>query len=72
MNDFSVYGDSFIHCLNNFSLVLKRYTETNLVLNWEKYHFMVDQGIVLGHTISSKGIEVDNLKLILFNPYPAH
>ncbi|XP_052118983.1 uncharacterized protein LOC127748465 [Arachis duranensis] len=36
--------------------------ETNLVLNWEKCHFMVSEGIVLGHKVSSKGIEVDKAK----------
>ncbi|VVA38944.1 PREDICTED: Retrovirus-related Pol poly from transposon, partial [Prunus dulcis] len=49
-------------CLHNLSLVLERCQETNLVLNWEKCHFMVKQGIVLGHSISCKGIEVDKAK----------
>jgi hypothetical protein len=31
----------------------------DLVLNLEKCHFMVREGIVLGHKISEKGIEVD-------------
>ena len=62
MDDFSVYGDSFDLCLANLDRVLKRCEETNLVLNWEKCHFMVDEGIVLGHKISSKGIEVDRAK----------
>ena len=39
--------------------------ETNLILNWEKCHFMVDQGIVLGHVISTRGIEVDKSKIDL-------
>ena len=59
MDDFSVFGSSFDNCLNNLSLVLQRCEETNLVLNWEKCHFMVQEGIVLGHKVSSKGIEVD-------------
>ena len=37
--------------------------ESNLVLNWEKCHFMVQEGIVLGHKISKRGIEVDKEKL---------
>ena len=41
MDDFSVFGNSFDHCLNNLTLILKRCVETNLVLNWEKCHFMV-------------------------------
>ncbi|CAN6583131.1 unnamed protein product [Malus baccata var. baccata] len=63
MDDFSVFGDSFDQCLHNLSLVLERCQETNLVLNWEKCHFMVKQGIVLGHSISSKSIEVDKAKI---------
>nr|XP_028952762.1 uncharacterized protein LOC114822524 [Malus domestica] len=63
MDDFSVFGNSFDICLDNLSLVLERCRETNLVLNWEKCHFMVKYGIVLGHLISSKGIEVDKAKI---------
>lgn len=63
MNDFSVFGASFDRCLSNLEIVLKRYEETNLVLNWEKCHFMVREGIVLGHRISLKGIEVDKAKI---------
>jgi hypothetical protein len=49
IDDFSVYGLSFDNCLHNLEKVLKRCEETNLVLNWEKCHFMVNEGIVLGH-----------------------
>ncbi|CAN6712797.1 unnamed protein product [Malus baccata var. baccata] len=44
MDDFSVFGSSFDNCLDNLTLILKRCVETNLVLNWEKCHFMVKQG----------------------------
>ena len=63
MDDFSVYGSSFEGCLENLEQVLTRCEETNLVLNWEKCHFMVEEGIVLGHKISSQGIEVDKAKV---------
>lgn len=53
MDDFSVYGDSFDKCLENLSKVLKRCEKVNLVLNCEKCHFMVQEGVVLGHTVSS-------------------
>ena len=43
--------------------MLQRCEETNLVLNWEKCHFMVQEGIVLGHKISVRGIEVDKAKI---------
>jgi hypothetical protein len=59
MDDFSVYGKTFMDCLANLHKVLTRCAEVDLVLNWEKCHFMVMQGIVLGHVISERGIEVD-------------
>ncbi|CAN6677841.1 unnamed protein product [Malus baccata var. baccata] len=71
MDDFSIFGDSFDCCLNNLSLILKRCIETNLVLNWEKCHFMVKQGIALGHIISEKGIEVDKSKIDLVRHLPS-
>ena len=63
MDDFSVFGSSFDNCMENLRLVLIRCEETNLVLNWEKCHFMVQKGIVLGHRISARGIEVDRAKI---------
>ncbi|PIN17394.1 DNA-directed DNA polymerase [Handroanthus impetiginosus] len=72
MDDFTVYGDSFDDCLINLTKVLRRCVETNLVLNYEKCHFMVDQGIILGHIVSGKGIEVDKAKIEVIKtlPYP--
>ncbi|GJX97422.1 reverse transcriptase domain-containing protein [Tanacetum coccineum] len=49
MDDFSVFGDSFSTCLSHLEKMLKRCEDTNLALNWEKSHFMVKEGIVLGH-----------------------
>ena len=46
MDDITVYGGSFEECLINLENVLHRCIEKNLVLNWEKFHFMVNQGIV--------------------------
>ena len=63
IDDFSVYGSSFDDCLRNLDRVLQRCEETNLVLNWEKCHFMVNEGIVLGRKISKRGIEVDKAKV---------
>jgi hypothetical protein len=70
MDDFSVFGPSFDRCLMNLDTVLKRCVETNLVLNWEKCHFMVTEGIVLGHKISAKGIEVDKAKVEVIEKLP--
>ncbi|KAI3459775.1 hypothetical protein Pfo_016438 [Paulownia fortunei] len=70
MDDFSVFGNSFDDCLSNLEKVLIRCEEKNLVLNWEKCHFMVTTGIVLGHIISSEGIEVDKSKIELIANLP--
>ena len=71
MDDFSVFGDSFGECLRNLDKVLTRCEEKNLVLNWEKCHFMVTKGIVLGHIVSSRGIEVDKSKIDLISNLPS-
>ena len=63
MDDFSVYGKTFDQCLINLDRVLQRCQEKDLVLNWEKCHFMVREGIVLGHLVSERGIEVDKAKI---------
>ncbi|GJW44877.1 reverse transcriptase domain-containing protein [Tanacetum coccineum] len=63
MDDFSVFGNSFDCCLANLDRMLSRCEETNLVLNREKCHFMVKEGIFLGHKISGAGIEVDRSKI---------
>jgi hypothetical protein len=52
MDDFLVYGKTFPECLKNHDRVLKRCAEKDLVLNWEKCHFMVREGIVLGQRVS--------------------
>ncbi|KAI5313293.1 hypothetical protein L3X38_042467 [Prunus dulcis] len=70
MDDFSVFGSSFDDCLHHLSLVLTRCQETNLILNWEKCHFMVRQGIVLGHVVSNKGIQVDKTKINIITNLP--
>ncbi|XP_050229333.1 uncharacterized protein LOC126678479 [Mercurialis annua] len=70
MDDFSVFGSSFDVCLSNLDRVLERCEETNLVLNWEKCHFMVQNGIVLGHKISAAGIEVDQAKVEVIEKLP--
>nr|GEW31371.1 reverse transcriptase domain-containing protein [Tanacetum cinerariifolium] len=68
--DFSVFGNSFRTCLSHLDKMLKRCEETNLCLNWEKSHFMVKEGIVLGHKISKNGIEVDNAKVDVIAKLP--
>ncbi|XP_075092143.1 uncharacterized protein LOC142172432 [Nicotiana tabacum] len=70
MDDFSVVGNSFDECLTNLTRVLKRCIETNFVLNWEKFHFMVQEDIVLGYKVSTKGIEVDCAKVDVIAKLP--
>ncbi|GJW93235.1 reverse transcriptase domain-containing protein [Tanacetum coccineum] len=70
MDDFLVFGDSFDSCLSNLEKMLKQCEDTNLVLNWEKCHFMCREGIVLGHKISKSGIEVDRAKVDVIAKLP--
>nr|GEY58331.1 reverse transcriptase domain-containing protein [Tanacetum cinerariifolium] len=70
MDDFSVFGNSFSTCLTNLEKMLKRCEDTKLALNWEKSHFMVKEGIVLGHNISKNGIEVDKAKIEVISKLP--
>nr|GEW11332.1 reverse transcriptase domain-containing protein [Tanacetum cinerariifolium] len=72
MDDFLVFGDSFSSCLSHLDTMLQRREDTNLVLNWEKCHFMVKEGIVLGHKISKNRLEVDHaiVDVIAKMPHP--
>ncbi|GKC34257.1 reverse transcriptase domain-containing protein [Tanacetum coccineum] len=70
MDNFSVFGNSFKNCLSRVDKMLQRCEDTNLRLNWEKSHFMVKEGIVLGHKISKNGIEVDKAKVDVIAKLP--
>nr|GEU58382.1 DNA-directed DNA polymerase [Tanacetum cinerariifolium] len=70
MDDFSVFRNSFQTCLSYLEKILKRCEDTNLYLNWEKSHFMVKEGIVLGHKISKNGIEVEKAKIDVITKLP--
>nr|GEX97647.1 reverse transcriptase domain-containing protein [Tanacetum cinerariifolium] len=70
MNDFLVFGNLFRTCLSYLEKMLQRCKDTNLCLNWEKSHFMVKEGIVLGHKISKNGIEVDKAKVDVIAKLP--
>ncbi|GJX74297.1 reverse transcriptase domain-containing protein, partial [Tanacetum coccineum] len=70
MDDFLVFGNSFENYLYRVDKMLQRCEDTNLCLNWEKSHFMVKEGIVLGHKISKKGIEVDKHKIDVIAKLP--
>ena len=70
MDDFSVFGDSYKGCLENFKENTEEMSREKLVLNWEKCHFMVTQGIMLGHIVLREGIEVDKAKVELISNLP--
>nr|GEY66638.1 retrovirus-related Pol polyprotein from transposon 17.6 [Tanacetum cinerariifolium] len=70
MDNFSVFGNSFENCLSRLDKMLQRCEDTNLSLNWEKSHFMVKEGIVLGHKISKNRIEVDKAKVDVIAKLP--
>nr|GEX15789.1 reverse transcriptase domain-containing protein [Tanacetum cinerariifolium] len=70
MDDFSVFGDSFSSCLSHLDTMLQRSKDTNLLLNWEKCHFMVKEGIILGHKISKNRLEVDRAKVNIIAKLP--
>ncbi|GKC26323.1 reverse transcriptase domain-containing protein [Tanacetum coccineum] len=63
MDDFSIYRNSFDNFLNNLDKMLQRCKDAHLILNWEKCHFMVKEGIVLGHKLSKAGLEADKAKI---------
>ncbi|GJY95536.1 reverse transcriptase domain-containing protein [Tanacetum coccineum] len=67
MDDFLVFGYSFDSCLANLEKMLVRCKQAHLVLNWEKWHRMVREGIVLGHKVSSAGLEVDKSDIEIKN-----
>nr|GEY01249.1 transposon Ty3-I Gag-Pol polyprotein [Tanacetum cinerariifolium] len=70
MDDFLVFGNSFENCLSRLDKMLQRCEDTNLCLNWEKSHFMVKEGIVIGHKISKNEIEFDRAKVNVIAKLP--
>nr|GEY63827.1 reverse transcriptase domain-containing protein [Tanacetum cinerariifolium] len=70
MDDFSVFGNSFENYFSHLDKMLQRCKDTNLSLNWEKSHFMVKEGIVLGHKISKNEIKVDRAKVDVIAKLP--
>nr|GEV11042.1 reverse transcriptase domain-containing protein [Tanacetum cinerariifolium] len=70
MDDFSVFKYSFSSCLSHLDKMLNRCEDTNLVLNWEKCHFIIKEGIVPGHKISKFKIKVDRAKVDVIPKLP--
>ena len=70
MDDFSIFGSSFESCLSRLTRILQLCIQFNLVLNWKKSHFMVQEGIALGHQVSKRGLEVENAKTEVIKSLP--
>ncbi|GKD26218.1 reverse transcriptase domain-containing protein [Tanacetum coccineum] len=70
MDYFSVFRNSFDTCLNNLNKMLQSCKDAHLVLNWEKCHFMVKEGIVLVHKVSSVVLEVNKAKIDVISKLP--
>lgn len=69
-DDFLDFGESFDMFLENLDTVLARFEENNIVLNWEKCHLLVKEGIVLGHKVSKRGLEVARAKIEVIESFP--
>lgn len=70
MDNFPVFGENIDDFPPNLDKALKRCEETNLLLNWEKCHFMVNERIMLGHRVSKNGLEVDKAKIAITEKLP--
>lgn len=70
MDDFTAYGTTFEEAKINLEKFLKRCQEYNISLNSEKCFMMMKEGVVLGHFISSQGIQVDQAKIVVISTFP--
>ena len=70
MDDFSLFGNDFNSCLARLTKILEVCIRKRLVLSWEKSLFMVQEGVVLGHIVSGKGLEVDKAKIEVIQNLP--
>ena len=58
-DNFSIFDHVFELCLSNLGRVIQKYEETNLILHWENWHFIVEEELVSSYMLSSKGIDFD-------------
>ena len=72
MYDFTVYGNTYQEALDNLEKFIIRCQEMNLSLSHEKCKMLLIEGVVLGHHVSSEGINVDLIKIevIIILPPP--
>ena len=69
-DDSSVFRNDLDSCLAHLTTILEVYVRKQLVLSWEKSHFIVREGVVLGHIVSGKGLEVDKAKIEVIQNLP--
>ena len=65
IDDFAVYGETKEHA-QHLRMTFQRCRETGLKLHPGKCFFGVQEGILLGHKVSKKGIEVDKEKIAVW------
>jgi len=70
MDDFTPYGCDFQEALSKLDKVLNKCIEMNSSLSLEKCEFLMTAGIVLGHLISQKGLQVDPKKIAIIQRVP--
>ena len=70
MDDFSIFGNDFESCLAHLTKIPEVCVRKRLELSWEKSHFMVREGVVFGHIVSGKGLEVDKAKIEVIQNLP--
>ena len=70
MDVFSIFGNNFESCLARLTKILEVCVKKRLVLSWEKSYFIVREGVVLGHIVSAKGLEVDKAKIEVVQDLP--
>jgi len=70
LDDSRVFGETFHKFIYNVEQNLERCEENHLILNWQKCHFMVQEGIVLGHRVSKKSLEVDKSNIDVIEKLP--
>ena len=70
IDDLSIFGNDFESYLAQLTKILEVCVRKHLVLSWEESHFMVREGVVLGHIVSGKGLEVDKAKIEVIQNIP--
>ena len=63
IDDITIYGSTFDECLVNLEAILNQCIEKDLVLNWEKCHFMVHKGLSFGILSQRKALKWTKQKL---------